>query len=212
MALTIAYMPPTVKPPAGNAGSPPVFGAVASKHINAYDFCQLVTGTLVPALVGATTNLVGIATADSNAVFFQNDTDVQGVFGVTQMSATAGLFPISPDFVLVETLNSPMIVEMSLSQAYYWNPGNANVGTPQVTFGSSVGLNVVGGTGGIGALQGNTNFYYADPAQPACGTIVGVVSQPYTTGAATALTDAAGNLGGRVLVAFNASALAVVGT
>lgn len=213
--ITVPYAPPSVQLP-GSIGSPPTFGAAASSHINQYDFCQLLTGNLIPAAVGATTNLVGVATADSNAVFFQNDTDIQGVFGVTQMSTTAGLFPLTPDYVLVETLGPPIIVEMSVNQAYSWITSSGGSPALTVNIGTRIGLDVVNSiTGSLGQVGGITptsgfNYYIASPAQSACGTVVALVNRPYNSGTQTFTQPPAGTVGVRVLVAFDTSALAVV--
>ena len=208
MAVTIAYAPPLIQLP-GSIGSAPVFGSTVASHVNQFDICQLVTGSLVPAAVGATANIAGIASHDSNSVFQQNDTDVQGVFGVTQISAASGLMPNSPAFTLVETLGNPIIVEMSLNQAYPWLNGT-NIGT-------AVGINIantisgaLAQTGGITPATG-MNVYIADPAQAACGVIVGQVNKPYNSGTTVQTNQAAyGTLGVRILVAFNLSALAVI--
>ena len=192
--------------PAGNAGSGPTYGGPAGSHINQYDFCKLITGNLVPCVAGDTANIVGIATADSNAVFNQLDTDAQGVFGQVQISATAGLMPFAPAFLLVNAVYG-LLVEMSLSQSYSWV--SQATGGPALTanIGTRVGLNVVGGTGGIGTYNNNQNFYYADPAQAACGTIEALVFRPQLGYNISAV----GWTGVRVLVAFDTTATLNIG-
>jgi hypothetical protein len=155
---------------------------------------------------GDTANIVGVATADSNAVFNQLDTDVQGVFGQVQISATAGLMPFSPAFLLVGTVYG-LLVEMSLSQAYSWVSQATGGPALTATIGTRVGLNVVGGTGGIGPFNANTNFYYADPAQAACGTIEALVYRPLLN----TNISAVGWAGVRVLVGFDTTATLNIG-
>lgn len=211
MALTIAYQPPIVQLPAGNAGSGPTYGGPAGSHINQYDFCKLITGNLVPVVPGDTTNIVGVATADSNAVFYDTEAsgsgNAQSVFGISQIGATAGLMPFSPSYLLVNTVYG-LLVEMTLSQSYTWtNPGQPSSATT-ATIGTRVGINVVGGTGGIGAFNNNSNFYYADPAQSACGTIEALVTKPAPIGNPISYQGAAGV---RVLVSIDTTACLNIG-
>ena len=123
----------------------------------------------MPCVAGDTANIVGVATADSNAVFNQLDTDAQGVFGQVQISATAGLMPFSPAFLLVNTVYG-LLVEMSLSQSYSWVSQATGGPSPVATIGQRVGINVVGGTAHR-HVQQQLELHYADPAQAACGNV-----------------------------------------
>lgn len=197
MAVIFPYQAPeTYLPPLNTAGGQPIFSApIGGTHINDASFVQLAAGLIVPAAVGAVTNISGIIQHDSSAVWDQQDTGLQGVFGVSQVGT--GLFPATTAQALVATLGPPVLAVANLSAVTGWISG----GTNQATFGSSVGLN----------LDAVTGFYYFDPAQPAVGTIAGILTGdgnmilgPPTAATPIGLT---GTQGARVAVVFNIAVL-----
>lgn len=153
--------PVTYLPPLNTAGGQPIFSApIGGTHINDASFVQLAAGLIIPAAVGANTNISGIIQHDSSAVWDQQDTSLQGVFGVSQVGS--GLFPATPAQALVATLGPPVLAIANLPATVGWISG----GTTQATFGTPVGLN----------LDAVTGFYYFDPAQARVGTIAGVLT------------------------------------
>ena len=97
---------------------------------------------------------------------------------------------------------------MSVSQTYSWTGPGQPTSATTVGIGTNVGLNVVGGTGGIGTFNNNSNFYYADPAQAACGVIEALVVYPPPLGGPISWQ---GVFGPRVLVSINTSACLNIG-
>lgn len=198
MPTVFTYQPPTTYLPPGREGGQPIFSAtIGGTHINDASFVQLVvaTGLIQPAPVGATTNIAGIIQHDSSAVWDQQDTTLQGVFGSSLVNT--GLFPAAPGQALVATLGPPVLAVANLSAVTGWISG----GTNQANFGTAVGLN----------LDATTGYYYFDPAQTAVGVIQGVITGDGnmilgvpTTPTPIGLT---GTQGARVLVAMNTTAL-----
>lgn len=184
----INFQPPIANIPASING-PTVFGIPAGAHCNEMDFVKLSAGAAIPCVAGDSTLYLGIIQQDSSAIFAQDSvvtTDVQGVFGFVQ-AASGGLFPPTIANVLIVPLGAPIIVEMSTQATGGWISG----GSQQLTYGTAVGLN----------KDATTGFYYADSTQTASGVIVGKVWGPNR--------GVVGDLATRVLVAFNAAALAV---
>ena len=128
------------------------------------------------------------------------------MFGQVQISATAGLMPFSPAFLLVNCVYG-LLVEMSLSQSYSWVAQATGGPALTATVGTRVGINVVGGTGGIGTFNNNSNYYYADPAQAACGTIEALVFRSQLN----QNINGVGWAGVRVLVGFDTTATLNIG-
>ena len=196
MPVTFTYSAPSTYLPSGREGGQPIFSApIGVQHINDASFVQLAAGVIVPCAVGATTNISGIIQHDSSAVWDQQDTTLQGVFGSSLVNT--GLFPAAPGQALVATLGAPVLAVANLSATTGWQSGV----TAQANFGTAVGLN----------LDPITGFYYFDPGQAAIGNIAGVITGdgsmilgvPYSP-TPIGLT---GTLGARVLVSFNQSAL-----
>lgn len=196
MAIVFGYQPPTTFIPPLGVGGQPIFSAtIGAQHINDASFVQLAAGVIVPAAVGATTNISGIIQHDSSAVWDQQDTTLQGVFGSSLVNT--GLFPAAPGQALVATLGPPILAVANLPAGVGWISGgatNANFGTP-------VGLN----------LDPVTGFYYFDPAQAAVGLIAGILTGDgnMILGVPTSPTPIGltGTLGARVAVVFNQTAL-----
>jgi hypothetical protein len=204
MPIIFTYQAPnTYLPPLNTAGGQPIFSAtIGNQHINDASFVVLGTaapnvGAIIPAAVGANSNIVGIIQHDSSAVWDQQDPGLQGVFGFSLVNT--GLFPAAPGQALVGTLGPPVLAEANLSANTGWISGGGN----QATFGTPVGLN----------LDPTTGFYYFDPTQSRIGVVSGVLTgdgnmilgvpyQPTPIG----LT---GTLGARVVVAFDPQVLAI---
>lgn len=187
MANTINYQPPFVNEIPTTA-SPTWAYFPAASHVNAWDIVTLSAGQIATSGNNPANGLAGIATADSNAVLAQNDTDIQGVFGVTQYG---NLMPASPGYVGIIPfgIGSGVIVEMNLAATTGWVSG----GTTQANFGTGVGI----------AKDATTGFFYADPG---LGNIVAhVVGKAYGVN-----KGVNGDLAARVFVAFDvAAALAI---
>lgn len=167
MAITVlTYQAPlTYLPPLNTAGGQPIFSAdIGGTPISDASFVQLAAGVIVPAAVGANSNISGIIQHDSQAVWDQKVATLQGVFGVSQVNS--GLFPAAPGQALVATLGPPVLAVANLSQAVPWQIVPSGGSGTAVNFGSPVGLNIDPVTG----------FYYFDPAQPRVGIISGVIT------------------------------------
>lgn len=203
MPTTFAYQAPlTYLPPLMTGGQPIFSGTIGNTHINDASFVSMGTtapniGAIIPTPVGASLNIVGIIQADSSAVWDQQDTGLQGVFGHSLVNT--GLFPAAPGQALVATLGPPVLAEANLNQNTGWISG----GTSQANFGNAVGLNI----------DPTTGFYFFDLGQPRVGVIAGVITGdgnmilgvPYTP-TPVGLT---GTQGARILVAFDIAVLAV---
>lgn len=185
MASTINYQPPIVNMPP-SIGVPPIYGGPVASHVNEADVVVISGGNLSTAAVNAANGIVGIAQHDSNANFGQTDTDVQGVFGLTQYGA--GLMTAAPSWLEVATVGPPIIVEMNLLATTGWVTG----GTTQANIGTTGGLN----------KDATTGYFFFDQTQTnAILTIVGKAIGPFK--------GTNGDLGARVYVAFSAASLAV---
>jgi len=184
---TIPVAPPVAALPGSSGqGAPPIAGYTASAHCKVDDIVALAGGEIAPAAANAAGSIAGIAQGDSVAVFQQDDTGLQGVFGADNVNT--GLLPAGPGLTRVATLGAPVVVEISLTPTTGWVSG----GSQQADIGTAVGL----------AIDGGTGFYLADPtASNKVAVIDSKVEGPGKGGE--------GDLGGRVRVVFNAAALAV---
>lgn len=190
MPITITASPPSTYLPPGREGGQPIFSApIGGSHINDASFVKTPTA-IVPCVAGDNANICGIIQHDSGAVFDQQDTGFQGVFGVSQVGT--GLFPQTTAQALVATLGPPVLAVANVTATTGWISGGAT----QVTYGTAVGLNI----------DGTTGFYVFDTTQTQVGNVVGVITGdgniilgPPTAATPITLT---GVLGVRVLVAF----------
>lgn len=184
---TITYQPPFVN----ELPSTPVPTWAyfpASSHCNAWDIAVLSAGQIAPSGNNPASGLAGLVTADSNAVLSQIDTDVQGVFGLTQFN---NLMPATPGQVGIIPfgIGSGVILEMNLAATNGWVTG----GTTQANFGSGVGI----------AKDATTGFYYADASLS--NVVAHIVGKAYGVN-----KGVNGDLAARVFVAFDvAAALAI---
>lgn len=197
MPTTFTYQAPeTYLPPLNTAGGQPIFSAtIGGTHINDASFVKLAAGVIVPCVAGDNANISGIIQHDSSAVWDQQDTTLQGVFGASQVNS--GLFPAAPGQALVATLGPPVLAVANLSAITGWISG----GTNQANFGTPVGLN----------LDPTTGFYYFDPTQARVGIISGIFTGDgnMILGVPRVPTPISltGNLGARVAVTFDQTVL-----
>lgn len=193
MAL-IPPQKPLVNFPASHGGSPSVLNlsVVSGQTVLDGDILALSSGQIQDAGVNASGSLAGIAQHDGASVFNQLVATEQGVFGTTQVGT---LLTPSPGQVIVATLGSPATVEINLTAVTGWVSG----GTYQVNIGSRVGLN----------KDGTTGYYLADPN--ASNKVATIVYKPNSgnPGAAGVGDGGIGDLGARVGIVFDSSALAI---
>ena len=187
---------PIANVPASIVG-PTTVSLPASSHVHDADIVVLSAGSIAPAAANASGSIAGIAQHDSNAVFAQIDTGLQGVFGYFQ---GAPLLPPDPGYVIVVPLGAPIIVEINLTATTGWVSG----GTQQANIGTAVGL----------AIDPGTGFYLADPT--ASNTVAVIVGKPQGVpaglggaGVPFPSKGGVGDTGARVYIAFNAAALAI---
>ena len=180
---TIPYAAPIAMVP-GSIGSDPIIPLTASSHVKEADVVALSGGTISPAAANASGSIAGIAQNDSLAVYQQDDTGLQGVFGADNVGT--GLLPANAGQTLVLTLKG-IPVQMNLSSTTGWISG----GSQQANIGTQVGI----------AIDGTTGFYYADPTgSNKVAQVTEKIEGPGFGGA--------GDLGARVLVVFFDTALA----
>ncbi|MDE2097360.1 MAG: hypothetical protein KGL39_08965 [Patescibacteria group bacterium] len=207
MALTIPYLPPIVILPSGNADldvvSYPVHSACTANAIVTLGVTT--AGEIDPASANDSSNkLLGIIQAASTSVY-NSDGDAQSVFGTSPFGTSGqALGPSTgPQTPLVVYMGPPFVVEINLTQATGWVSG----GTYQANIGSTFGL----------AIDATTGFYLADVnASNKVGVIVekviGATTQIVTAQAEQPVgPGGVGDLGARVRVTFNASAMAIAG-
>lgn len=198
----IPYQPPLAEVP-GPFGAPAVQPFTAHAHCNQWDIVTVGTvtaGQIDPAGDDPAGSIAGIAQMDSQAVFQQDDSGIQAVFGADNVNT--GLLPAEPGQTLVVVFDPAIPVEINLSATTGWISG----GSQQATIGTQVGL----------ALDSTSGFYYADPtASNKVATVVQKAEGPTSTltGASNSTIGygGVGDLGARVFIKFLATALAPTG-
>jgi hypothetical protein len=187
---------PIANVPASIVG-PTTVSLPASSHVNDADIVVLTAGAIATATANVAGGIAGIAQHDSNAVFAQIDTGLQGVFGFFQ---GAPLLPPDPGYVIVVPLGAPIIVEINLTATTGWVTG----GTQQANIGTQVGL----------AIDGTTGFFLADPT--ASNKVAVITGKPQGVpaglggaGVPFPSKGGVGDTGARVYVSFISTTLAI---
>lgn len=190
MALISVEMPIAQTP--GGSNAPTCVSFTASSHVHDSDFVVLSGGTIAPAGANVAGGIAGIAQHDSNSAYGGTTAGsgpvvapIQNVFGLSEVGT---LLPPSPGQTIVAALGLPVVVAINLTATTGWQSG----GSQQATYATAVGL----------AIDSTTGYYLADPtASNKVAVVTGKINGPSFGGV--------GDLGARVLIEMNASALAI---
>lgn len=155
------------------------------------------TGQILEAGANPVGSIAGIVQHAGGAVFSGSATSLTSSLGYFQSTP---LITLSTQEIIVVPLGAPVTVEISLTATTGWQTGGAQ----QAFIGTRVGL----------AVDGVTGYYLADPtASNKVATIAGKPFGPNVTFTGTGTpTNSKGNpgdLGARVYIAFDATALAI---
>lgn len=142
------------------------------------------------AATGSSSNIIGMAVNDSNALYFRGGGGSFNVGNGSILGATSALPPLTPfespgSYAI--TLGGGQLLEMSLVNTSAWSPSLLY---------TAVGL----------TLDATTGFFIADPGQTQVATIVDHRDGAYIGPTGTGTT---GDTGVRVIVQFLSSVLAV---